>query len=173
MIQKFVNRFTNVFLQIFLSHLRLKGYADEYGITEQDFRVKLYSNNLFEDFLETSILTQRAENFERFISYAEGDEESPALFSKKWLMKKFLKFSEDDVLENEDYLKHEKAEKETEKKKKSSSDDLDLGDLDVGEGKKGKKSKDDKEKNKDEEETGKDEEDKKSKKDDTDLDSFA
>jgi hypothetical protein len=46
MVSKFTNRFANVFLQIYLSHLRLKGYADEYGITEKDFQVKLNTNNL-------------------------------------------------------------------------------------------------------------------------------
>ena len=57
-------------------------------------------------------MSQRTENFERFIDYTEGDEVSPPLFSKKWLMKKFLKFREEDVLENEEYLKREKKERE-------------------------------------------------------------
>lgn len=112
MVQKFVKRFSSVFLDIFMSHIRLKGYADTYGITEKDFRIKLYSNNLFEEYLETSIMSQRAENFERFISYAEGDPEGgiEPLFSKKWLMKKFLRFNESDIIENDDYIAKEKRE---------------------------------------------------------------
>lgn len=111
MVQKFVNRFADVFLQIYMSHLQLKGYADEYGVNEKDFQVKLYSNNLFEDFLETNILSQRAENFERFIEYAEGDEENPPLFDKVWLAKRFLKFSVEDMVENDEYIKIAKQKK--------------------------------------------------------------
>lgn len=192
MVQKFVIRFSQVFLDIFISHLRLKGFADEYGISESDFTVKLYSNNLFEDFLETSILTQRAENFERFIQYATGDEDSDPLFSKKWLMKKFLRFSADDVLENEDMMKQEAAEKKSKKDKDSDDDDgddLDLGSLGGGGGKSGggkggkggKKDKDSddldlgdaKDKDKDSDSDSDDKDSKKDKKDDTDLDSFA
>ena len=107
MVQKFVNRFSNVFLQIYISHLRFKGYADEYGITEKDFLIKLNSNNLFEDYIETELLTQRSENFERFVKYADADETTGAkpLFDKQWLMKKFLKFSPEDILENEECLR--------------------------------------------------------------------
>lgn len=134
MVSKFVNRFVDVFVQIYISHLRLKGYADIYGVTEKDFRVKMVENNLFKDFLETEVMTQRAENFERFIDYAEGDPESGTdpLFSKKWLMKRFLKFSEEEVLENEEYLKREKVEKEKNKPADTGGDgggDGDLGDL--------------------------------------------
>lgn len=110
MVSKFTNRFANVFLQIYLSHLRLKGYADEYGITEKDFQVKLNTNNLFQDYIETELLTQRAENFERFIPYAEASEDGGTpLFDKQWLMKRFLKFSPEDILENEQYLRKNKG----------------------------------------------------------------
>lgn len=187
MVSKFVNRFSDVFLQVFLSHLRLKGYADEYGITEKDFLVKLNSNNLFEDFLESNILTQHAENFERFISYAEGDEENEPLFSKKWLMKRFLKFSEEDILENDEYLRQDKAKKKKEDKLEGGLGDSDLGDLDLdgggssggsGGGKSKKKDKKDSE-NKDKDTTkDSDKKDSKDSKDSekeagSDLDSFA
>jgi hypothetical protein len=133
MIQKFVNRFTQVFVQIFISHLRLKGYADEYGITEKDFTIKMSGNNIFQDFMESEIMTQRSENFERFIDYAEGDPESgqKPLFSKKWLMKRFLKFNEKEILENEEYLKQEELEKKAENKDGEGGD---LDDLISGEG---------------------------------------
>jgi hypothetical protein len=177
MVQQFVIRFSDVFKEIFLSHIRLKGYADEYGITEHDFEVKIYNDNLFEEFLETANLTQRAENFERFISYAEGDEDNPPSFSKKWLIKEFLKFPEEKILENEDYLKLEKAEKAKNKKSETDDDDVDLGDLgSLGGGSHkggGKKDKEDKDKEGQDKEENKDEGNKKEKKEDTDLDSFA
>jgi hypothetical protein len=141
MIQKFVNRFSQVFVQIFISHLRLKGYADEYGINEKDFTVKMVANNLFQDFMESEILTQRAENFERFIDYAEGDPDtgSGPLFSKKWLMKRFLKFNDKEILENEEFLKQDELNKKKNKDKGDGEESLDDlisgeaggGDLDI------------------------------------------
>lgn len=109
MVQKFVNRFTNVFMQIFISHLRLKGYADEYGITEKDFNIKMMSNNLFQLFIESELMGQKVENFERLASYADPNEGTP-LFSKRWLAKKYLKFSVEDMAENAEYLKKDKEE---------------------------------------------------------------
>lgn len=107
MVQKFVNRFSSVFMQIFLSHLRLKGYADEYGITEKDFNIKMLSNNLFQLFIETELMSQKVENFERLTQYADASEGVP-LFSKRWLAKKYLKFSVEDMAENDEYLKKDK-----------------------------------------------------------------
>lgn len=109
MVSKFVNRFSTIFMQIFISHLRLKGYADEYGITEKDLFIKLNSDNLFQEFIETELFTTRAENFERFISYTVPDDNGgPPLFSKRWLMKKFLRLNTEDITENEDYIKQDK-----------------------------------------------------------------
>jgi uncharacterized membrane protein YgcG len=111
MVQKFVNRFSDVFMQIFISHLRLKGYADEYGITQKDFHVKLLSNNLFQLFIETQLLTQKVENFERLVTYAEvGENGEPPLFSKRWLAKRYLKLGSDEMAENAEYLKKDKKD---------------------------------------------------------------
>lgn len=111
MVQKFVNRFKSIFMQIFISHLRLKGYADEYGITEKDFNINMLSNNLFQMFIETELLTQRVENFERLTQYADqGEDGSKPLFSKRWLAKKFLKFNAEDLVENAEFLKKDIAD---------------------------------------------------------------
>jgi len=114
MVLQFVDRFKDIFSQIFISHLRLKGYADEYGINEFDYRVDMIGNNLFEEALETDILTRRSENFERFVSYSESDEDSgkKPLLSLQWLMRKFLKFSDDDIAENDFWLQKDKNEYE-------------------------------------------------------------
>jgi hypothetical protein len=69
MVSKFVRKFTKVFESVFISHLRLKGYANEYGINEKDFNIKMKTNNLFKEFIETNIFSNRFDNFERmFVS---------------------------------------------------------------------------------------------------------
>lgn len=108
MVQTFVRRFTDVFKSIYMSHIRLKGYAREIGISEKDVHIRMLSSNLFKEFLETNIFTNRAENFERFVQYAEsGEDGSKPLFSKRWLMKRFLKFTDEEIMENEEYLKED------------------------------------------------------------------
>jgi len=108
MVQKFVRKFTDIFRSIFISHIRLKGYAKEYGIDENDFEIKMLSNNLFKEFLESNVFSNRAENFERFVQYAERSEDgTEPLFSKKWLAKRFLKFTDEELIENEEYKKDE------------------------------------------------------------------
>lgn len=109
MVQKFVRRFCNVFVSVYMSHIRLKGYAREYGVTEKDIQIRMLSSNLFKEFLEGNIFTGRAENFERFVQYSEpGEDGSDPLFSKRWLMKRFLKFSDEEIIENDEYLAEDK-----------------------------------------------------------------
>jgi hypothetical protein len=111
MVTHFTKRFATVFKSIFMSHLRLKGYVREYGISERDISVKLKSNNLFQEFLETNIFSNRSETFERFIQYSDpGENGQPPIFSKKWLMKRFLKLDEKDIVENDEYKKKEMEE---------------------------------------------------------------
>jgi len=109
MVNGFVRRFSEIFVSIFMSHIRLKGYAKEYGITEKDIEIKMLSSNIFKEFIESNVFNNRAEIFERFVSLTEPGEngEMPSL-SKRWLMKKFLKFSTDDLEENEIFLKEDK-----------------------------------------------------------------
>ncbi len=116
MVLQFTTRFKDVFSQLYISHLRLKGYADEYGITEHDFDVQMIGNNIFEEALETDILTRRSENFERFVGYTETDPETgkKALFNLNWLMRKFLKFTDDDISENDMWLEKDKTNYNTE-----------------------------------------------------------
>lgn len=130
-VQKYVRRFADVFKSIYLSHLRLKGYSNEYGINEKDFVIKFHQSNLFQEFLETNVFTNRAENFERFVPFAEvGEDGTKPLFSKRWLMKRFLKLSDEEILENEDYIKEDEETRVV-----TGGDeglDLDLGGGDFG-----------------------------------------
>jgi len=129
MTQKYTNRFADIFTQIYMSHLRLKGYADEFNISESDIRVKLHKDNLFQEYLESNIIAIRSENLEKLMPYAEVDEEGETpLLSKKFLMKRFLKLSTEDWEENEKYLEMEE-QKRLESGSSGGGEDSDLGDL--------------------------------------------
>lgn len=126
MVQVFVRRFTEVFVSVYMSHIRLKGYAREYGVTEKDIEIKMTSSNLFKEFLETNVFTNRVENFERFMPLTQVSEDgTPPLFSARWLSKRFLKFTDEELLENEMYLEEDKKKG----KLQTGGDEGGLGDL--------------------------------------------
>lgn len=126
MVQVFVRRFTEVFVSVYMSHIRLKGYAREYGVTEKDIEIKMTSSNLFKEFLETNVFTNRVENFERFMPLTQVSEDgTPPLFSARWLSKRFLKFTDEELLENEMYLEEDKKKG----KLPTGGDEGGLGDL--------------------------------------------
>jgi hypothetical protein len=128
MTQKFVNRFASIFKQIFMSHLRLKGYADEFNITEHDIRIRMHHDNLFQEYLESNIVAIRTENLEKLMPYAESEDDTKPLLSKKFLMKRFLKLSAEDWEENDKYLELEEQER-LESGGGTGGDDEGLGDL--------------------------------------------
>lgn len=112
MTQKFVNRFSEVFKQIFMSHIRLKGYADEYNIQEKDIRIVIHSDNLFQEYLESNMISVRTQNMEKLMQFAvvENEGETP-LLAKKFILRKYLRLTPEEELENAKYLEMEKKEK--------------------------------------------------------------
>jgi hypothetical protein len=106
MVQKYVLRFSEVFKQVFMTHLKLKGYADEYGIQDRDITVKVVSDNLFQEYIESNITTIRTENLEKLIPYTESENGKP-LLSKKFILKKYLKLTPEEMAENDALKKTE------------------------------------------------------------------
>jgi len=100
-VKRYTERFSEVFKNIFLTHLRLKGIAEEYGITEQDIKIHMFANNLFEKFLEAKVLELRFQNFSNFKDLI--DTEKP-LFSRKWVTEKFLEITEEEWKKNQELL---------------------------------------------------------------------
>jgi intein/homing endonuclease len=104
-------RFSTVFKQVFMSHLQLKGYVDEFGISDRDIDVSLLSNNLFEEYFQNNIMSLRTENMEKLMQFAQSDEEGKKpLLSGKFVMKKCLKLTPSEIQENTEMLKQEEAE---------------------------------------------------------------
>ena len=110
-VKRFTQRFSEIFKNIFLTHLKLKGIAQEYGISETDITIHMFANNLFEKFMEAKVLELRFNNFSNFKDLI--DTEKP-LFSRKWVTEKFLEISEEDWKKNQELLAAEGAGSEEE-----------------------------------------------------------
>lgn len=86
------NRFCNEFLDIFLTHLELKGIKKQFGITEDKIRVYMTSPNQYRDHMQQALLDT---NFNNYNALANNEE-----FSKYYLMKKYLKWTDHEIEAN-------------------------------------------------------------------------
>lgn len=129
MVQYFVKRFEDIFKQIFMTHIRLKGYADEFNIKERDIRVKLHSNNLFQEYLEANIIGLRTENMEKMFQFTEAEDGERPMFAKEFVKIKYAKLTPEDHELNEKLLdeqmkKLEQTQNEEGTDEGSTDDDL-------------------------------------------------
>lgn len=106
-VRAYSHRFVNIFKSTFLTHLKLKGIQEKVGITEADFTVELFSNNLFDKFMEAKILELKFSNFKHVADLI--DTEKP-LIPKEWAIKKFLEIGDTEYEKIQEMLASEEAE---------------------------------------------------------------
>jgi hypothetical protein len=104
-VKRYTDRFAEVFKDIFLTHLALKGISEEYGISEQDIKIQMFANNLFEKFMEAKVLELRFQNFSNFKDLINTEK---PVFARKWIVQKYLEIDEEDWKNNQELLAAEK-----------------------------------------------------------------
>lgn len=126
-IQRYTRRFANALKEIFLTHIKLKGIVEEFGIYKNDIGIKVNENNLFNRFWEAKILELKFQNFEKFANNVDTDK---PLFSKELVLKKYLEWSDDMYDKNEELLAAEEAAnmEDEENEDGGGDEDMDLGD---------------------------------------------
>ena len=105
-VARFTKKFSKMFMDIFITHLKLRGLWKEYGLRKNFFKVKITNNNLFEKLLEAKQLKMRFENFGLFKDMLTTTEK---VFSTEWACKKFLEITEDEWNQNVMQASLEKA----------------------------------------------------------------
>jgi hypothetical protein len=91
-VKRFSKRFVKVYKQTFVTHLKLKGIWQEFGLEEKDIALEMFSNNLFDKFFEAKILELKFENFSKFSELI--DTEDP-IFSTELIVKDYLEMDDD------------------------------------------------------------------------------
>jgi hypothetical protein len=91
-VKRFSKRFVKVYKQTFITHLKLKGIWEEFGLEEKDITLEMFSNNLFDKFFEAKILELKFENFSKFSELI--DTEDP-IFSTELIVKDYLEMDDD------------------------------------------------------------------------------
>ena len=94
------NKFSREFTKLFLLHLEFKGLKKTYGLDMKKLKCTLNPPSNYKEQMEQNFLETRYNNYQ-----ALADREE---ISKYYLMKKFLKWSEEDIKENVDGLKKDR-----------------------------------------------------------------
>ena len=93
-------RFCWELLNMFLIHLDLKGLKKQYDIDEDKIRLTMTSPNQYRDHMKQGLLET---NFNNYNSLANNEE-----FSKYYLQKRFLKWTDDEIEANSNGFKKDK-----------------------------------------------------------------
>jgi len=101
---KFLERqqhiFTREMKRLFLLHLDFRGFKKQYDLDLNDFDISLQPPSRYKESMEQGYLAQ---NFDNYNSLANNPE-----FSKYYLMKKYLHWTDEEILENVEGLKKDK-----------------------------------------------------------------
>lgn len=85
-------RFCNEFLKMFLIHLDLKGLKKQYDIDDTKIRFMMTSPNQYRDQMSQTLLQTTFDNYNQLSNNEE--------FSKYYLMKRYLKWTDDEIESN-------------------------------------------------------------------------
>ncbi len=105
-IDKLRTKFIEFLYQIFMTHITMKGYAQELGINRNSFRFVFNENNIYEE-------NKSLDRWERRLNlYSQAQELIGKTFSREFAEKTFLCLSDEERLENEQQIRKEKAKGE-------------------------------------------------------------
>jgi hypothetical protein len=94
------NKFGREFTKLFLIHLEFKGLAKQYDLDIKKIRITLNPPSNYKEQMEQNFLESRYNNYQALADRPE--------ISKWYLMKKFLKWTDEDIQENVEGLKKDK-----------------------------------------------------------------
>lgn len=102
---KFLDRnqqkFSQLFTDIFLLHLEFKGLKKEYDISHEKINITMVPPNDYKNKMEQIKLETQVSNYTSLSNNSE--------FSKTYLMKKFLKWTDEDIKANAEGLEKDKT----------------------------------------------------------------
>jgi len=94
-VQRVRSRFLDFFIQIFKTHLKLKGLWDKYGLTDKDFHFLFEEENEWRETKKLQNWQTRLEVYGKMLEFEHKD------FARSWLKKQILKMSDEEIEEND------------------------------------------------------------------------
>lgn len=122
-VKRYCKRFSNVFKDIFITHLKLKDIWRELGLEEKDLNILMTNNNLFDRYFEAKILELKFNNFSKFADLVDTNE---PIFSTEVVVKKYLEISDEEWAKNIEKRTAEQAWKKKKEKEDSADEQEDI-----------------------------------------------
>jgi hypothetical protein len=94
------SKFCREFTRLFLLHLEFRGLKEQYDLNEEKIKITLNPPSNYKEQMEQNFLESRYNNYQALADRPE--------ISKSYLMRHFLKWSDEDIQENIDGLKKDK-----------------------------------------------------------------
>jgi hypothetical protein len=90
----------NELVDMFLLHLDFRGFKKQYNLDKNSFAIRLNPPSHYKEQMEQGFLEQSFQNYNQLKDNAE--------FSKSFLIKKYLKWTEDELQENREGFKNDR-----------------------------------------------------------------
>jgi len=97
-VQRVRTRFIDWFIEIFRTHLKLKGMWDQYGLSVKDFHFIFNEENEWRETKELQNWTTRIAVYREMLEFENKD------FSRTWLKKNVLRMSDEQIEENDEAI---------------------------------------------------------------------
>ena len=95
------NKFKQAFLDLFLLHLQFKKLKKQYELSRSQLRINFTPPNHYKEELDQMVLQARMDNYQNLANNPE--------FSKTFLMRRYLGYTDDDLKELEEGFKKDEA----------------------------------------------------------------
>lgn len=112
-VERLQNRFKILIYQLFIKHLRIKGYDIKF-LSADRYSIDMNLNNYYKHYRENDLLESMLSMYTSYSDLVISPDNPNAPFAKEFFMKEIVKFPEQLIIKNEIMLKREKADLQTE-----------------------------------------------------------
>ena len=114
-VQRLQRRFKFIFLDAFITHLRMTGMDSEY-LDVNKYDVEYTQSNLFNDYRELELTNTKVQLLGSIDPYMYSPSKPEGMFAREYVLKRFLMISDEELEVNKKMLEAEKQESKKEAK---------------------------------------------------------
>ena len=108
-VQRLQRRFKFIFLESFVTHLRMIGMEDEY-LDINLYDIDYTQSNLFNEYRELELISNKIQLLGSIDPYMYKPSQPEGMFAREYVLKRFLQISDEELEKNKDLLEKEKKE---------------------------------------------------------------
>lgn len=109
LVQEYQSAFENMLTRLFVMVLNTKNDIDDGVKLQENFRIRFKRSNAFQNFINADVWATRLETFGKMMEHASNAQNPDGAIAKKFALKHGLCLTDEEMTENDKYLKEEKA----------------------------------------------------------------